>query len=84
MYDWLHTYIGSGIWNGELLYLLMYLRERDKEILKHMGDFVHAWTYPRCVAAPTHNVVGEVDFQNDDHVEWDGTEALNIFRLVAV
>ena len=84
MYDWLHIYIVNGIWNGELLYLLMYLRERDKEILKHMGDFVHAWTYPRCVATPPRNVVGEVDFQNDDHVKCDGAEALNIFRLVAV
>ena len=83
MYDWFHIYIVNGIWNGELFYLLQYLRVRDKAILKNMGDFVHAWTYPQATKHPR-NVVEEVDFTNDDHIKCDGAEALCIFRLVAL
>jgi hypothetical protein len=36
------------------------------------------------VATPPRTVVGRIDIQNDDHVNCDGAETLNIFRIVAV
>jgi hypothetical protein len=83
MFDWFHIYCVSGIWNFELFYLVMYLRARDRDILKNMGDFVHSWTYPKSTCHPR-NVVGEVSFADDDHIKCDGAEALHIFRLIAV
>ena len=41
------------------------------------------WVYPKAQCAPR-NVIGEVDFRNDDHIKCDGSEALQIAPLVGL
>jgi hypothetical protein len=83
MYDWMHVYLVTGIWNHELAWLLQACRD-DGHSVGRLGDFCNAFSWPGDHSA--RGATGKHVFdkpQEGKHIKCSASEALGAYQVVA-
>ena len=85
MYDWMHIYLVGGLWNHEMVNLLVFLKV-FQIVWKDLDAFVCQWTFTmnssQCRAV--FSTCGSRPSEKADHISCSASEGLSVYPVVRV
>ena len=87
MFDWMHVYLASGVFNFELFALLTFLG-RAKVSFQSLYDFVHKFKWPHWTGkSPADHVHPDnikAMLRDADHFKADASECLSLYAVISL